>query len=84
MGNYCGKCTDVKYFEKQKCSHCNELIGKQKWVICVRCNILLHSTCEIIVRGDNKFSQCPNCYKYGTIGGYMHNITDVPDVPDMV
>ena len=65
MGNNCSRRSTIKVCAK--CSVCSELVSKEciakdDFLVCVRCNVLMH-------RGCNKdLTQCPNCMSVGTIG----------------
>jgi len=65
MGNYNSKTESINDCE---CLICLENISNQKYVICVYCNILLHSTCEERFRRDKGYCKCPHCQKVGSIG----------------
>jgi len=56
--------------ENHPCLICWDNIGSQKWSKCVRCNIVLHSTCEEMYRGERDWCKCPHCQRVGSIGTY--------------
>lgn len=37
-------------------------------VTCHECNIKMHTECEKMFRNKEKYCQCPNCNKIGTLG----------------
>ena len=63
MGNNCSRRSTIKVCAK--CSVCSELVSKEciakdDFLVCVRCNVLVHRGCHT--------TQCPSCMSVGTIG----------------
>ena len=54
-----------------KCFSCYHKINVEDLVICTRCNISLHNTCECENRANKNYTQCPNCNNIGSLGIYM-------------
>jgi hypothetical protein len=50
------------------CYICRKNIEIDELVICMRCNIRLHSNCENIYRHNKNYCKCPNCNKVGSLG----------------
>lgn len=54
------------------CLICWEIVDNQQLCKCIRCNIVLHNSCEEIYRGQKRYCKCPHCRRIGTIGSYIY------------
>jgi len=52
------------------CLICWDNIYSQNWCKCVRCNIILHDSCEETYRNEKGYTECPHCRRIGSIGSY--------------
>jgi hypothetical protein len=59
-----------KNVHKNDCLICWDEIGNNKWAVCVRCNIFMHSECEQKYRKDRGYCKCPHCQHIGSIGSF--------------
>ena len=60
--------------DNNNCLICFENVTMQQCVICIRCNIVLHKTCEKQWRGEKGHTKCPHCQKIGVMGCFLKNI----------
>jgi hypothetical protein len=68
MGNNISNPTNVD--ETETCLICWENIDSKKWSKCIKCNIVMHNSCEENYRGERGYCKCPHCQRAGTIGGF--------------
>jgi len=63
--------------DQLSCLICWEEIANQDFVKCIRCNILLHNSCEERYRSDRKYCKCPHCQRINSLGNIptIHNLT---------
>jgi hypothetical protein len=50
------------------CFICKNPIELEELIICVRCNIKLHSDCANSTKDNKSYCQCPNCNRIGSLG----------------
>jgi len=67
MGNTISNQIEI---ENNTCLICWDMIESQKWCKCIRCNIVLHNSCEKIYRAKKHYCECPHCRRIGTIGSF--------------
>ena len=76
MGQYLSSLRNKHDIELQKnneCYICKKNIQFDELVVCVRCNIKLHSLCEDAIRDGRSYCKCPNINcksKVGSLGIY--------------
>jgi uncharacterized paraquat-inducible protein A len=51
------------------CFKCSKIIEDKTYIICVRCKIALHETCEKTY-GFNYYTVCPHCDRCGSLGTF--------------
>ena len=49
------------------CYKCSNIINESSYVICVRCKIALHDSCEASY-GNKYWTICPRCDRCGSLG----------------
>jgi hypothetical protein len=77
MGNYLSFMKhryDNETNRNNVCYICRKTIEIEELVICVRCNIKLHSNCENIYSHNRNYCKCPKCNKVGSLGIKLDNI----------
>ena len=65
MGNYMSIQNDIN--NRDKCLICWDNIADIDLVICIKCNINLHTHCEEMYRGTKGYCKCPHCQRIGTL-----------------
>ena len=50
------------------CFICSKKILEKDYALCIRCEVVFHSECELYYRNNKSYTECPNCNRYGSIG----------------
>ena len=58
-----------KTFINKHCFICSKVVNKKlPFVSCIRCGIHMHNNCYESNKTSDKYTQCNNCQKIGTLG----------------
>lgn len=71
MGQYLSGLRNKYDIESQKnseCHICKKQIEIEELIMCVRCNIKLHSDCAHSFAMTESYCKCPNCNRIGSLG----------------
>lgn len=58
---------------EKKCFTCSKKITENKYIKCVRCNILLHKQCEELT-SNKYYTICPRCDRCGSLGSIVEGL----------
>ena len=59
---------DIASQKNKNCYICKKIIEIEELIMCVRCNIKLHSECANHINDNKSYCQCPNCNRIGSLG----------------
>jgi hypothetical protein len=70
MGN---NISNHNIIEPTSCLICWDNIEDNTWCKCIKCNIMLHDSCEETYRiiKNIEYTECPHCRRKGCIGSYI-------------
>jgi hypothetical protein len=59
---------DIELQKDKECHICKKRIEIEELIMCVRCNIKLHSECADSIKDNKSYCKCPNCNRIGSLG----------------
>ena len=68
MGSYLSR-SNMCNKQSTTCTICAKKVDSEISVLCIRCNIVMHTECyDANKNPNNGYTTCPNCNKVGVLG----------------